>query len=195
MKLLRTLLFVLSLVFSPAGGHAATQPNVLFIAIDDLNHWVGHLGRNPQTQTPNIDRLAKMGVTFTKAYCTAPSCNPSRASLMSGQRPSTTGCYNNNQNWRPGISEDKLLNSHFARAGYRIYGAGKIYHGAGDRGGHWDDYFPGRGGALKLHPSAKDDGVGSLKFGPLVARGHPDALYHHDSYPVQDRAERMVGRS
>lgn len=147
---------------------APARPNVLFIAIDDLNHWVGHLGRHPQTKTPNIDRLGKHGVTFTRAYCTAPACNPSRASLMSGQRPSTTGCYTNAQNWRPGISEDKLLNSHFARAGYRVYGAGKIYHGAGDRGGHWDDYFPGTGGNLKRHPDAKDDGVGGIQFSPLA---------------------------
>ena len=54
----------------------APKPNVLFIAVDDLNHWVGHLGRNPQTRTPNIDRLAKRGVTFTHAYCAAPICNP-----------------------------------------------------------------------------------------------------------------------
>ena len=74
---------------------AGKQPNVLFIAIDDLNHWVGHLGRNVQTRTPNIDRLASEGVSFTNAYCTAPACNPSRASLMSGLRPSTTGCYFN----------------------------------------------------------------------------------------------------
>jgi arylsulfatase A-like enzyme len=165
MKRLFLIASLLCLVSGPLS--AAGKPNVLFIAIDDLNHWVGHLGRNPQTKTPNMDRLAKMGVTFTKAYCTAPACNPSRASLMSGQRPSTTGCYNNNQNWRPGISEDKLLNSHFARAGYRVYGAGKIYHGAGDRGGHWDDYFPGKSGELKRHPSAQDDGVGTIAFSPL----------------------------
>jgi arylsulfatase A-like enzyme len=103
-------------------AQAAEKPNVLFIAIDDLNHWVGHLGRNPQTKTPSIDRLAKMGVTFTKAYCTAPSCNPSRASLMSGLRPNSTGCYNNSQPWHPAISDDQLLNTHFAKAGYRVYG-------------------------------------------------------------------------
>lgn len=146
---------------------AAEKPNVLFIAIDDLNHWVGHLGRHPQTKTPNIDRLAKEGITFTRAYCTAPACNPSRASLMSGQRPSTTGCYVNSQNWRPGISEDKLLNSHFARAGYRVYGAGKIYHGAADRGGEWNDYFPGNG-TTTIHPDAKDKGVGGIEFYPLA---------------------------
>src|SRR5918996_457503 len=148
---------------------AGEKPNVLFIAIDDLNHWVGHLGRNSPTKTPNIDRLASEGVTFTSAYCTAPACNPSRASLMSGQRPSTTGCYLNGQNWRRGISEDKLLNTHFARAGYRVYGAGKIYHGARDRGGDWTEYFDGDGDTQR-HPDAKNTGVGGIRFYPLANR-------------------------
>src|SRR3954447_10320307 len=113
---------------------AAEKPNVLFIAVDDLNHWVGYLGRNPQTQTPNIDRFAKSGVAFTTSYCSAPACNPSRASLMSGLRPSTTGCYLNEEHWRPDISEDKLLNSHFVKHGYEVFRSGKIYHGAADRG-------------------------------------------------------------
>jgi arylsulfatase A-like enzyme len=73
----------------------AKKPNVLFIAVEDLNHWVGHLGRNPQTNTPNIDRLAAMGVTFTRAYCAAPVCNPSQAALLSGKRPGTSGVYDN----------------------------------------------------------------------------------------------------
>ena len=109
---------VLAILCALAGDTPAAQasrPNVLFIAIDDLNHWVGHLGVHAQTKTPNIDRLAGMGVSFAKAYCTAPACNPSRASLMSGRRPSSTGCYLNDQNWRPGISEDKLLNSHWRK--------------------------------------------------------------------------------
>lgn len=144
------------------------KPNVLFIAIDDLNHWVGYLGRNPQTKTPNLDRLASEGMAFSKAYCTAPACNPSRASLMSGQRPSTTGCYTNGQNWRPGITEDKMLNSHFFQSGYRVYGAGKIYHGSYDRGGDWTEYYDGKGGPLKRHESAKDNGVGGIEFYPLA---------------------------
>jgi arylsulfatase A-like enzyme len=163
---------------------ADNRPNVLFIAIDDLNHWVGHLGRQPQTRTPHIDRWAKSGVTFTRAYCTAPACNPSRASVMSGQRPSTTGCYHNGQNWRPGISEDKLLNSHFARAGYRVLGAGKIYHGASDRGGHWDDYLPGTGDTRR-HPDAKDDGVGGIKFYPLANSDDEMPDYRVVSYGLE----------
>ena len=60
-------------------GERQTRPNVLFIAIDDLNDWVGCLGGHPDARTPNIDRLASQGVNFTRAYCSAPACNPSRA--------------------------------------------------------------------------------------------------------------------
>jgi hypothetical protein len=76
----------------------AAQPNVLFIVANDLNHWVGHLGRNPQAKTPNIDRLAKAGVTFTNAHCTAPACNPSRASLFSVGRSTQPA----RRSWRSG---------------------------------------------------------------------------------------------
>lgn len=172
---------------------AAEKPNVLFIAIDDLNHWVGHLGRNPQTRTPNIDRLAKMGVTFTKAYCTAPSCNPSRASLMSGLRPSTTGCYHNSQSWHPAVSDDKLLNTYFTRSGYRVYGAGKIYHSS-ERGGEWTDYAKGGTGAKKaltLHPSAKDGGVpGAIRFGPLDNDDEDMPDYDTVSYCIERMNEK-----
>jgi len=125
-------LALVSLAAAPSRSGAeestsAARPNVLFIAVDDLNHWVGHLGRHPQAFTPNLDRLAAGGVSFASAYCTAPACNPSRASLMSGLRPTSTGCYLNNQEWRAGIRDDQLINTQFLRAGYRVYGAGEIY--------------------------------------------------------------------
>src|SRR5687768_12651818 len=184
------LVAVLALCLASIPLEAAEKPNVLFIAIDDLNHWVGHLGVHPQTKTPNIDRLAKMGVSFSKAYCTAPACNPSRASLMSGLRPSTTGCYTNGQDWHPGISDDKMLNTHFLRAGYRVYGAGKIYHGSYGHGGEWTDYHKGKGGGLKLHPSAKDDGVGGIKFGPLANTDEEMPDYSVVSYGLEKLAEK-----
>ena len=165
------------------------QPNVLFIAIDDLNHWVGYLGRNPQTQTPNMDRFAKSGVAVTKAYCTAPACNPSRASLMSGQRPSTTGCYLNEQNWRPGISEDKLLNSHFFKAGYDVYGSGKIYHGAADRGGDWTDYFAGVRNPNKVDSKLENVG-GGLLFGKLPISDEEMPDYAVVSYALEKLKEK-----
>lgn len=71
----------------------AAQPNYLFIAIDDLNDWIGALGGHPQVKTPNIDRLARRGTIFTNAHTQAPLCNPSRVSVLTGRRPSTTGVY------------------------------------------------------------------------------------------------------
>ena len=69
-----------------ARENSAPKPNVLFIAIDDLRDWTGYLGHNPQTKTPNIDKLAARGVWFTRSYCAAPECNPSSAALMSARR-------------------------------------------------------------------------------------------------------------
>lgn len=183
---------ILALGVTTPSARAADKPNILMIAVDDLNHWVGHLGRNPQTKTPNIDRLAKMGVTFTKAYCTAPACNPSRASVMSGLRPTTTGIYENSQRWTESvISKDKLLNTHFVRNGYRVYGAGKIYHGDDKNHGEWTDYGAKKGGKLlKPHPSAKDDGVGDIKFGPLANTDEVMPDYNTVSYCIEKIAEK-----
>ena len=69
----------------------ARPMNVVFIAIDDLNTDLGCYGHE-QVQTPNMDRLAKMGVQFNNAYCQQPLCGPSRVSVMSGLRPNTTDC-------------------------------------------------------------------------------------------------------
>ena len=94
----------------------AKRPNVLMIAVDDLNHWVGYLDRNHQTITPNIDRLAAQGTSFTRSYCAAPSCNPSRASLMTGLRPGQSGVYGNNDDWRKIVEEPKTLTAAFRNA-------------------------------------------------------------------------------
>src|SRR3990172_8616957 len=72
---------------------AADRPNVLFIAVDDLNDWVGCLGGHPQVKTPHMDRLARGGTVFLNAHCQSPLCNPSRTSLLTGLRPSTSGVY------------------------------------------------------------------------------------------------------
>lgn len=72
---------------------AQTRPNILFIAIDDMNDWTGFLGGHPQTQTPNMDRLAKKGVNFTNAHCSAPGCSPSRNALLYGVEPFHSGLY------------------------------------------------------------------------------------------------------
>jgi len=143
------------------------RPNVLFIAVDDLNHWVGYLGRNPQTITPNIDKLAARGVRFTRSYCAAPVCNPSRAALMSGLRPYTSGVYENNDDGRGVIGPELSLVTTFRKAGYYTAGAGKIYHEAYPRREEWDDYLASSG----TNPEPKGDrGVGGIKFAPLDCR-------------------------
>ncbi|MYA28644.1 MAG: sulfatase-like hydrolase/transferase, partial [Nitrospira sp. SB0666_bin_27] len=84
-------LFVLVAVSPTVRG--ADRPDILFIAIDDLNDWVGVLGGHPQARTPRIDALAERGMLFTNAHASAPLCNPSRTALLSGLRPSSSGVY------------------------------------------------------------------------------------------------------
>lgn len=131
-------------------GNAA-RPNVLFIAVDDLNDWISPLGGYPGARTPNFDRLASRGVTFTNAHCPAPLCNPSRAALMTGFRPSTSGVYENDQPWRdsPRLKDAVTLPQHFRAHGYRAVGGGKIYHGSFMDPASWDAYFPSQ---TKDHP-------------------------------------------
>ena len=116
------------------------KPNVLFIAVDDLNDWIGCLKGHPQALTPNMDRLAARGVLFTNAHCAAPSCNPSRAAVFSGRMPAVTGVWSN----RSG-SLDKLypqaqtLPTSFSKSGYQTLGTGKLLHKGGEAA--FGEYF------------------------------------------------------
>lgn len=107
------------------------RPNVLFIAIDDQNDWVGHLGGHPLAKTPHLDALAARGTTFLNAHCQAPLCNPSRTSLMLSLRPTTTGIYGlapwfrTLDAWKDRVA----LPQHFKAHGYRTLTVGKVYHG------------------------------------------------------------------
>ena len=119
------------------------RPNVLFIAVDDLNHWVGHLDGHPGTRTPNIDRLASEGVTFSRAYAAAPLCNPSRVSLLTGVMPARSGVYGNFEELREQLPDAVTLPQYFRQHGYSVKGGGKIFHsGPGDEEA-WDEFFAG----------------------------------------------------
>jgi arylsulfatase A-like enzyme len=121
---------------------ADKKMNILFIAVDDLNHWIGYFGRNKQTQTPNIDRLSAMGMSFTNAHCAAPVCCPSRAAIFSGQRPSTTGVYGNSDDWRLAITKEITMQTFFRNNGYKVFAGGKLYHGGNyDREEEYDYYW------------------------------------------------------
>ncbi len=135
----------------PASAQAAraSGPNVLFISIDDLNDWIEPLGGHPQARTPNLQKLAERGVTFTRAYCQAPSCNPSRTSLMTGLRPSTTGVYGNTDAWRRTLPDTVTLPQHFMLHGYEVLGGGKTFHGPQNESESWEAYYQFKG---FLHP-------------------------------------------
>lgn len=145
------LLLLSGLAFSSSASFAAdaaaegkSRPNVLFIAVDDLNDWIGQLGGHPQSKTPNIDRLAERGVLFRKAYCAAPACNPSRVAIMTGRRPSSTGVYTNPDPWRKIIPDAVTLPQHLQKNGYYTVGSGKIYHGSFPDPASWDEYAPSK---------------------------------------------------
>lgn len=178
MKLIEILL--LSLI-SASLVVAETKPNILFIAIDDFNDWgPSQLEGEPfEVATPNFDKLASRGVVFKNAHCSAPSCNPSRASIMSGLHPASTGVYANKQDWRkvPVFDDTLLIPEYFEKHGYATLGCGKIYHAnqtdEKDRQGYmsprgWDAFYP----SLELQlpdPSQPENppmrGVGKFNWG------------------------------
>jgi arylsulfatase A-like enzyme len=141
------------------------RPNILLIVADDFNHWIGYTGRNAQTKTPNLDQLSARGVSFANHHAAVPVCNGSRASLMSGLRPTTTGVYGNGDDWRKVVAPEQTLISTFRKAGYLTLGSGKLYHRGYDRRSEWDEYFLEEG---KLGPEPTGSkGVGGIRFGAI----------------------------
>jgi uncharacterized sulfatase len=119
-----------SLLGSLAGALAAqgsTQRNVLFIAADDLNHAFSTYGEK-LAPTPNLDRLARSGVRFDRAYCQLPLCSPSRTSLLTGLAPDATAVYDLQKHFRTTVPDVVTLPQLFQRNGYHAARVGKIYH-------------------------------------------------------------------
>src|ERR1700690_1671048 len=116
---------------APLASLAQPKPprfNVLMFAVDDLNTRIGCYG-DPVVKTPNLDRLARHGVRFERAYCNYPLCNPSRTSLLSGRHPRTTGVYDNSLYFRGAHPDYVTLPQYFRAHGYPALKTGKIFHG------------------------------------------------------------------
>ncbi len=149
-------------------GNLWARPNVLFIGVDDLRDWVGHLSGHPNAKTPNIDRLAKRGVSFTRAYCSAPLCNPSRISLLTGVAPSKSGVYGNGEKLRQKLPDAVTLMQHFRASGYSVRGAGKIFHGTSAYDmDSWDIFFKSSGS--KKHRVKRDSSLPKSAWVPWGA--------------------------
>ena len=137
-------LFVFHLFIVTLHVHGQNQPNILFIAIDDLNDYVACLEGSIKAATPNIDRLANSSTLFTNAHCQAPICGPSRASIMTGLYPSTTGNYLqlNDVDIKKGspiLEKAIFMPDYFEEHGYKTMAVGKIYHN-GDAANTFDVY-------------------------------------------------------
>ncbi|MEN9581241.1 MAG: hypothetical protein RJA70_4250, partial [Pseudomonadota bacterium] len=101
--------------------------NILMLPVDDLNTWTGHLG-DPNSKTPNIDRLAARGVSFRHAYTASPHCNSSRAALLSGRYPHETGVYEGLVDGNVAYQGRASLPAHLKANGYKTMGVGKVFH-------------------------------------------------------------------
>lgn len=149
------LVFAAALSSGSALAQDAAPPNVLFIAVDDLNDYALDLNPDFRADTPNMDRLALRGTLFTNAHCAAPVCNPSRVSVVTGVSPATSGVYINKDDWRENeyLKSITTLPQHFKDHGYKVLGGGKLYHAANLSEqmleGYldprpWDEYFPSK---------------------------------------------------
>lgn len=126
-----------------------TYPNVLMLIVDDLNDWVEPLGGHPNAKTPNINRLAEHGTVFANAHAPAPLCGPSRASVMTGLAPSSTGIYghikdNDIKSANSKAAESVFISEYFRQHGYYTAAVGKVFHHEVAKGS-----FDAYGGRLK----------------------------------------------
>ena len=163
-----------------AGPADDTRPNILFVAVDDLNDWV--LEPGSPIKMPSFRRLARRGALFTRAYTASPACNPSRVALLTGLSPSTTGVYGNRSDWRAALPDAVTLPRYFMNHGYRVEGAGKIFHHHDNSAFHDDESFH-RFEKMQLDPmpARKFNGIPAVRspnfdWGqwPLEESGTPD---------------------
>lgn len=155
-------LLAIAFLWNCTGERQATeseQPNILFIAVDDLNDWVGFLDGHSggmEIHTPNMDRLAESSFVFTNAHTPAPACAPARTPIMTGVHPAVIGVENvywgDGPRWREfdAIADVETLEELFQNQGYTTLGGGKIYHSQAPpwaptsqvEAGNWDFYYP-----------------------------------------------------
>jgi arylsulfatase A-like enzyme len=153
------------------------RPNVLFIICDDLNDWALHPDGHPDALVPNMDRLARQGVSFTNAHVAVPVCGPSRKCLYAGLYPQTIDDYHFAP-WEesPLLENCVPLPRHFRDNGYGVYGAGKLLHE-----GEGGDFYTGYGYGVDMGPHPWR-GKGPAEFTP-----HPDQYEQwKDLLPLED---------
>ena len=192
------LIFIIA-VFSATINFAREQrPNILLIAVDDLNDWVGVYDGNPQIITPNIDRFAENAIVFRNASCPGPVCGPSRSALLSGFMPYTTGAYSNSTNMLSSklVQEYATLPEKKKKNGYLTISKGKIFHkhrtSDGIDHGHWAydiwEKERGRGGIVTEKYYSRNKGI-------INGKKVPDAKYTQPGGSEFSWAPTKVGKA
>ncbi len=183
--------FVLLLATTIEAMEQNKQPNFVFIAIDDLNDWVGYMDGHPQAKTPNMDSLANQGVAFTNAHSVAPGCSPSRNALLEGVEPFNSGLY---PFYEHEIHKDlkqkyTSLPTLLKNNGYQTFGAGKIHHGPEYSAAEWSDY-------LKPQHFAKTYAVGKGFHSNKKASYRPTTNPYHQmlDHQVTSYGINVVGK-
>ncbi len=180
---------------SVAAVPSARKPNILFIAVDDLNSWV--LRPDKPARTPNLDKLLSQSTVFTHAQCASPSCHPSRVAVMTGRSPLETGIVRNlkltstrNPSWRqaPTLARAVTLPEYLRQAGYGVKGSGKVFHATQYESEHendpavWDEYFPEKNRPMPFQPVPPLD-----YFAKNKAAGRPAGHFDWTPLHVEDR--------
>jgi iduronate 2-sulfatase len=167
--------------------------NILFLISDDLRAELGIYG-SPMARTPNLDQLARQGVCFERAYCQYPLCCPSRSSLLTGRRPTTSGLYSNREWFGATYPDWVSLPKYFRRNGYTTLQSGKVFHGGIDDTDAWTE-----GGEPRIFtnpvntnpPSALTDGEIFASMPVRMLRLTPGA----GANPPSDRWEAVEGEA
>ncbi|MBL0052734.1 MAG: sulfatase-like hydrolase/transferase [Bacteroidetes bacterium] len=192
------LAIILLLGLTPNQKSMAQQPyNVLLIAVDDLNDWVGFLDGNAQSITPNMNKLASQSINFKNAQCAESVCNPSRVSILTGFMPFTTKIFTNNDTMRkmPVTQNCITLPQYFIRNGYKTITYGKIFHYEDPQSWVQDGYISGGSwGKLPSVPGFTPNGIPINEVDEYFYWGSvPDSLFSNtpDVLCAKWSAERL----
>jgi arylsulfatase A-like enzyme len=193
---------------SQPSNNSNTPPNILFIAVDDLNDWVGFMNGHPgmKIHTPNLDRFAARSMIFTNAHTPAPACAPTRAAILTGVHHARSGAENvywgDGPKWREfeALKDVVTLEQFFKQNGYKTLGGGKIYHSQAPpwaptsqvEPANWDFYYPSpyishpfqiRAPKEVIYPEEDDNesrpgGEGWWTWGPIPVPDEKMADFH-----------------
>ena len=181
--------FLLLTLFIFLSMQGQKKPNILFIGFDDLRPELGCYGSDVAI-SPNLDKLASEGILFNKAYCQQAICGPSRASLLTGYRPETSGVFHNYIKFRQANPDVVTLPQHFKNNGYETVYFGKIFHHG--------DYDDEKSWSMQPDKSIKEPGTYLLSKNKKLAQDNlksmiekygPEAKFGLGSGPAYEFAD------